>query len=178
MLHLSNGRTLPVRKNRVESSRRGSHTHPMNDAQAHPHYHLVARAIRELTTGNAPTLAGLADRLGVSEFHLQRIFTEWAGVSPKRFLQFISKERALEALRSERDVLNASFSAGLVIYWAWSNTLSIAQQYTIMRRHGTPIGTKAAAINTAPSASARCVTRAEAAWGASSCPNWRSIRMR
>jgi YidC/Oxa1 family membrane protein insertase len=27
-----------------------------------------------------------------------------------------------------------------VIYWAWSNTLSIAQQYTIMRRHGTPIG--------------------------------------
>ncbi len=34
----------------------------------------------------------------------------------------------------------APFSAGLVIYWAWSNTLSIAQQYTIMRRHGTPIG--------------------------------------
>jgi YidC/Oxa1 family membrane protein insertase len=34
----------------------------------------------------------------------------------------------------------APFSAGLVIYWAWSNTLSIAQQYSIMRRHGTPIG--------------------------------------
>jgi YidC/Oxa1 family membrane protein insertase len=39
----------------------------------------------------------------------------------------------------------APFSAGLVIYWAWSNTLSIAQQYSIMRRHGTPIGAKAAA---------------------------------
>jgi YidC/Oxa1 family membrane protein insertase len=39
----------------------------------------------------------------------------------------------------------APFSAGLVIYWAWSNTLSIAQQYTIMRRHGTPIGAKASA---------------------------------
>ena len=37
----------------------------------------------------------------------------------------------------------APFSAGLVIYWAWSNTLSIAQQYTIMRRHGAPIGKKA-----------------------------------
>jgi YidC/Oxa1 family membrane protein insertase len=36
----------------------------------------------------------------------------------------------------------APFSAGLVIYWAWSNILSIAQQYTIMRRHGTPIGNK------------------------------------
>jgi YidC/Oxa1 family membrane protein insertase len=34
----------------------------------------------------------------------------------------------------------APFAAGLVIYWAWSNMLSIAQQYTIMRRHGTPIG--------------------------------------
>jgi YidC/Oxa1 family membrane protein insertase len=39
----------------------------------------------------------------------------------------------------------APFSAGLVIYWAWSNTLSIAQQYTIMRRHGAPIGKAAAA---------------------------------
>jgi YidC/Oxa1 family membrane protein insertase len=39
----------------------------------------------------------------------------------------------------------AQFQAGLVIYWAWSNTLSIAQQYTIMRRHGTPIGAKAQA---------------------------------
>ncbi len=38
----------------------------------------------------------------------------------------------------------APFAAGLVIYWAWSNTLSIAQQYMIMRRHGAPIGNKAA----------------------------------
>ena len=37
----------------------------------------------------------------------------------------------------------APFQAGLVIYWAWSNTLSIAQQYYIMRKHGTPIGNKA-----------------------------------
>ena len=32
--------------------------------------------------------------------------------------------------------LLANFAAGLVIYWAWSNTLSIAQQWVIMRRHG------------------------------------------
>ena len=36
----------------------------------------------------------------------------------------------------------APFPAGLVIYWAWNNTLSIVQQYTIMRRHGTPIGAR------------------------------------
>jgi YidC/Oxa1 family membrane protein insertase len=39
----------------------------------------------------------------------------------------------------------APFQAGLVIYWAWSNTLSIAQQYYIMRKHGAPVGGKAPA---------------------------------
>jgi YidC/Oxa1 family membrane protein insertase len=48
----------------------------------------------------------------------------------------------------------AQFQAGLVIYWAWSNTLSIAQQYTIMRRHGTPVGAKAQA----KAAAAKAVT--------------------
>ena len=37
----------------------------------------------------------------------------------------------------------APFAAGLVIYWAWSNILSIAQQYYIMRKHGAQIGGKA-----------------------------------
>ena len=44
----------------------------------------------------------------------------------------------------------APFSAGLVIYWAWSNTLSIAQQYMIMRRHGAPIGNKPAPATPLP----------------------------
>ena len=37
-------------------------------------------------------------------------------------------------------VMLASFPAGLVIYWAWNNTLSMAQQYVIMRRMGVKIG--------------------------------------
>jgi YidC/Oxa1 family membrane protein insertase len=48
----------------------------------------------------------------------------------------------------------APFSAGLVIYWAWSNTLSIAQQYSIMRRHGTPIGGGKAPAKAKPVAAA------------------------
>ena len=44
----------------------------------------------------------------------------------------------------------APFSAGLVIYWAWSNILSIAQQYMIMRRHGTPIGGGKAPVAATP----------------------------
>ena len=47
--------------------------------------------------GADTSLTDLSGRLGVSEFHLQRVFGEWAGVSPKRFMQFISKERALAA---------------------------------------------------------------------------------
>ena len=47
----------------------------------------------------------------------------------------------------------APFAAGLVIYWAWSNILSIAQQYYIMRRHGVPVGGgKLPAPATAPAA--------------------------
>jgi YidC/Oxa1 family membrane protein insertase len=32
-----------------------------------------------------------------------------------------------------------SFPAGLVIYWSWNNTLSVSQQYLIMRRHGVKV---------------------------------------
>ncbi|HYC65659.1 MAG TPA: membrane protein insertase YidC, partial [Reyranellaceae bacterium] len=48
----------------------------------------------------------------------------------------------------------APFSAGLVIYWAWSNILSIGQQYMIMRRHGVPIGSKPAVVTVAPTPAA------------------------
>jgi len=85
----------------------------MTTTDLHPHYGLVARAIAALSAGADTSLAELSRRLGVSEFHLQRVFGEWAGVSPKRFMQFISKERALAALRSENDVLSATLSAGL-----------------------------------------------------------------
>jgi AraC family transcriptional regulator of adaptative response/methylated-DNA-[protein]-cysteine methyltransferase len=85
----------------------------MTTTSTHPHFELVARAIGEIASGDDLPLADLAARLGVSEFHLQRVFSEWAGVSPKRFAQFISKERALAALRHENDVLSASLSAGL-----------------------------------------------------------------
>ncbi|TAJ86363.1 MAG: membrane protein insertase YidC [Reyranella sp.] len=53
----------------------------------------------------------------------------------------------------------APFAAGLVIYWAWSNTLSIAQQYTIMRRHGAPIGGKAVPVAAAPAPAAPTVDK-------------------
>jgi AraC family transcriptional regulator of adaptative response/methylated-DNA-[protein]-cysteine methyltransferase len=113
MLHLGNGRSLLIRKNRVARRPAETHNGHMKNRDQHPHYELVARAIAALAAGAETSLGELASRLGVSEFHLQRVFGEWAGVSPKRFMQFISKERALAALRSENDVLSATLSAGL-----------------------------------------------------------------
>lgn len=60
-----------------------------------------------------PGLAELAARVGLSEFHLQRLFARWAGVSPKRFLQHLSRERARAALLTGADMLGASMAAGL-----------------------------------------------------------------
>jgi AraC family transcriptional regulator of adaptative response/methylated-DNA-[protein]-cysteine methyltransferase len=59
-----------------------------------------------------PDLADVAAHVGLSEYHFQRLFTRWAGISPKRFLQFLTKENA-KALLSRESVLAASFEAGL-----------------------------------------------------------------
>src|SRR5688500_7433402 len=49
-----------------------------------------------------PELDQVAANIGLSEYHFQRLFTRWAGVSPKRFLQFLTKEGAKDLLdRSE-----------------------------------------------------------------------------
>lgn len=77
-------------------------------------YELVARAIEFIRSHarHQPSLAEISDSLGLSEFHLQRIFSEWAGVSPKRFLQYVTKEYAKQALRNSGDLLSVTMDAG------------------------------------------------------------------
>lgn len=60
-----------------------------------------------------PDLAEIAAQAGLSTAHFQRLFTRWAGVSPKRFVQFLSLERAKECLLDSQNVLDAAFAAGL-----------------------------------------------------------------
>ena len=60
-----------------------------------------------------PTLADVAEHVGLSEHHLQRVFTRWAGISPKRFLQFQTIESAKSLLRDSRSVLDTTYSTGL-----------------------------------------------------------------
>lgn len=60
-----------------------------------------------------PALVDVAEHVGLSEHHLQRLFTRWAGISPKRFLQFQTVETAKSLLRNSRSVLDVTYSAGL-----------------------------------------------------------------
>jgi AraC family transcriptional regulator of adaptative response/methylated-DNA-[protein]-cysteine methyltransferase len=78
-------------------------------------YTRVAQAIRYLSARmqDQPSLAEVAAQAGVSEFHFQRIFQKWAGVSPKRFLQFLTLKEAKGLLLESRSVLEASLEVGL-----------------------------------------------------------------
>lgn len=78
-------------------------------------YAAVTRAIVFIRANatRQPTLAEIAGAARLSEFHLQRLFSAWAGISPKRFLQYLTKEHALAALRDSAGVLDAAFGAGL-----------------------------------------------------------------
>jgi len=75
----------------------------------------VAQAIRFLCARvqEQPSLAEVAAQAGVSEFHFQRIFQKWAGISPKRFLQYLTLREAKGLLLESRSVLEASLELGL-----------------------------------------------------------------
>jgi len=62
---------------------------------------------------NQPSLDDLASRAGMSKYHFQRVFTRWAGVSPKRFLQFVTVEHAKDLLSESEPILKTAFSLGL-----------------------------------------------------------------
>ena len=75
----------------------------------------IREAIRYLIlhARQQPTLAQLADSLNLSEYHLQRLFTQWAGVSPKRFLQQITVAAAKAGLQDGEALLPLSHQLGL-----------------------------------------------------------------
>ena len=79
------------------------------------HYALVARAV-SFIRDNAraqPSLEDVAAHVHLSPYHLQRCFSEWAGLSPKRFLQYLTKEHAKALLLSSQDALAVTHSVGL-----------------------------------------------------------------
>lgn len=82
---------------------------------ANDDYRRIAQAIHFLEEHKLaqPSLDEVADYIGLSPFHFQRLFRHWAGVSPKRFLQFLTAEHAKQLLRQTTSVLDTSLEVGL-----------------------------------------------------------------
>lgn len=78
-------------------------------------YDRVERAIRFIQNNfrQQPRLADIAVAAGLSEYHFQRLFRRWAGISPKRFLQYLTADYAEQRLGQTGNVLAASLDAGL-----------------------------------------------------------------
>ena len=78
-------------------------------------YARIERAIQYLDAHwrEQPSLADVAAHVGLSESHFQRLFTRWAGISPKRFLQHATAQFARSLLREHRAVLPTAYDAGL-----------------------------------------------------------------
>ena len=60
-----------------------------------------------------PELGEVAANIGLSEYHFQRLFSRWAGVSPKRFIQFLTKEGAKNLLDQSENLLDTTHQVGL-----------------------------------------------------------------
>lgn len=81
---------------------------------SHAHYTRIARAIAFLRehAASQPSLPAVAAHVGLSPHHFQREFTAWAGVSPKKFLQVLTLERAKRKL-ARHSVLETALDVGL-----------------------------------------------------------------
>jgi len=79
-------------------------------------YERIAKAIEFIRTniGNQPSLAEIAAEIHLSEYHFQRLFSRWAGVTPKRYLQILTLENAKTLLRQNQfSSLETSYELGL-----------------------------------------------------------------
>jgi AraC family transcriptional regulator of adaptative response/methylated-DNA-[protein]-cysteine methyltransferase len=79
-------------------------------------YQRIAEAINyiRLNFKDQPNLDEVAEKVHLSPFHFQRMFTDWAGISPKKFLQYLSVEYAKSILKEKQATLfDAAFATGL-----------------------------------------------------------------
>lgn len=79
------------------------------------HYDLMAAALRfiEERQADQPSLEEVAEAIGLSPAHFQRMFSQWVGVSPKRYLQHLTLDHAKRLLRDRFTVLDATYESGL-----------------------------------------------------------------
>ena len=78
-------------------------------------YYRIEKAIAYIkeNAGQQPDLVDIAASVHLSDYHFQRMFSRWAGISPKRFLQYLTKEYAKKLLRNDRSVMDTAYDVGL-----------------------------------------------------------------
>jgi AraC family transcriptional regulator of adaptative response/methylated-DNA-[protein]-cysteine methyltransferase len=78
-------------------------------------YDRIARAITFISrqVDNQPSLQEIAAHLHISPYHFQRLFCRWTGVTPKRFLQVLTLDRAKQLLNDSKPLLEVSAALGL-----------------------------------------------------------------
>ena len=78
-------------------------------------YQRIEKAIHYIleNQNRQPSLEDIAAAINLSPFHFQRLFSHWAGITPKRFLQIITLERAKELLSQSKPLLAVSEDIGL-----------------------------------------------------------------
>jgi len=87
------------------------------NTQENINYNRIAEAIDYIKTNfrEQPNLDEVAEKVHLSPFHFQRLFTEWAGTSPKKFLQYISVEHAKKILKenNQATLFDTAYETGL-----------------------------------------------------------------
>jgi len=86
------------------------------NSQETVNYHRIAEAINyiKLNFREQPNLDDVAEKVHLSPFHFQRMFTDWAGISPKKFLQYLSLDYAKGILKDKQATLfDTAFETGL-----------------------------------------------------------------
>ena len=86
----------------------------MTDQSPSYHYGVIARALRIIDAGGPQlSLEALAAQMGMSAAHFQRTFSQWVGVSPKRYQQYLTLDHARRLLADRFTVLDTAISTGL-----------------------------------------------------------------
>lgn len=78
-------------------------------------YQRIEQAIRFLDARfrEQPSLSEIAAHVGLSEHHFERLFTRWAGITPKRFVQYLTAEYARTRLQDSKPLLEVAYDSGL-----------------------------------------------------------------
>lgn len=86
----------------------------MNEKEQHWNYERIAKAIAYIKNNfdKQPSLEDIAEHIHLSPYHCQRLFNEWAGTTPKKFLQYISLNHAKSLLQNSDSIATTTYKTG------------------------------------------------------------------